>query len=393
MFKIMKEKRKYNSQLRILYIKKYLKDIPKIVGMSLIAAIISILAYTFIARVYGGKIDEIKIAYVSDAEDDFLEDAFDYIRRTVDCEFENYNQEEAFEALEAKDVAAIFIVNEEFDNEDNIARYHARLVYPESEDFVTELFGGMLSSGLKDFMILKTAPRIAAKKYTIDTKDNIIELRDFLMKLLIDRNINYNRVTYSDSGELPLKHFYMGNGIVLLLLLSLSVVTGFMKNEDEHFVKSLNRININAFDVYIARYLPMISIYQIVVLVGLLAYQIGYLGRINFINLLAGMLATVVITTFVFFIHELISDKILGTLVSIALTLSFMFLSGNVVPLSVLPENIRIISDYFFTKWVVQIYGQILYGGIKYKPIFILLIIQIIIAGLQFINIKLRKSK
>ena len=30
--------------------------------------------------------------------------------------FENYNQEEAFEALEAKDVAAIFIVNEEFDN-------------------------------------------------------------------------------------------------------------------------------------------------------------------------------------------------------------------------------------------------------------------------------------
>ena len=372
----------YRKQFYKIFFKKACRDIPKIFAVILLVAIISAGIIMGIVSVCGENVTKLSVAYVFEAEDSLFKVGLKYMARSANCDFIQYEEDEALEALDKKEVAAVLIIynNEEEQTPDNpFPITSIRFIYNDNGDFVASAFGNIVNAGLRDFMVLNSTSDAVRRTYTDYSRSEINQLEDDLLDYLWHRNRYYDKVTYYDAGDIPVKYYYIGNAVVLISLLSSSVILGFSKNEDKKFTTFAKRVGITDADIFLAKYLPVILFFLLLNTVISIAYQLYALGGTDVMVLASSIISTLLILFPVILIHELISDKMVSTLCSVFYSIVAMFLSGNIIPLTFLPQKMERISNFIITKYPSRLLGQIFYGKTNTETVKVSLIILAVI--------------
>lgn len=217
----MNHKNTYRRQLIELYKKRTFIVLPKIVLVCIaMIAVVGGLYYS-IVKIFGEDVDKITVAYVCDKEDKSMKRAMSYLTSNIDCKFKHYAEDEALNALEAKKVSAVLLF------QTSSKEKKIQFIYSDTNDSFTGLFGTMLKSGAKDYLSLTMADENAKAIYGEYDDELSEELKDFFMEYLTKRNRYYKRIVYSDFGDVPIKYYYIGNAVSLILFLTSFVTIGF----------------------------------------------------------------------------------------------------------------------------------------------------------------------
>ena len=382
----MNHKNTYRRQLIELYKKRTFIVLPKIVLVCIaMIAVVGGLYYS-IVKIFGEDVDKITVAYVCDKEDKSMKRAMSYLTSNIDCKFKHYAEDEALNALEAKKVSAVLLF------QTSSKEKKIQFIYSDTNDSFTGLFGTMLKSGAKDYLSLTMADENAKAIYGEYDDELSEELKDFFMEYLTKRNRYYKRIVYSDFGDLPIKYYYIGNAVSLILFLTSFVTIGFLKKEEQDFERNLMRLGITRTDIYFARYMPLYALYGLgtIVLGGL--YQFLYEGYFYIPSLFGAVFASIAILQFVILVNEMISDRVLAMFVGIILSITFMFASGNMIPLSFLPEQYRYLGEYIFTKHISRMYGQFLSSAIHGSTVIMNAILVVWMLAISFV-VQMIKSR
>lgn len=378
----------YKSQFYRILFKKSMRDIPKILSVILIVAILCATVVLGIIAIVGENATKISAAYVFEDEDDWFSVGLKYMAKGANVNLRKYDKEDAIEALYDKKVAAVLIINDGDESESinpALPVDTVKFMYYDSDQFITSMFGTIVSAGVSDYLVLN-ATRSAVKTTDPDySRPDVNDLEDELMDYLIGRNHCYERVVFYDSGDIPIKHYYLGNALALITLLSASVVIGFTKNDEKNFVKTAKRTGISKFDLFMAKYVPFMGLFSIITVVGMAIFQYASWDEIEIGGLFATLLATIILLSLVIFVHEIIPDKTVSTLCCIFASIIGMFLSGNIIPHSFLPDVVAQISDFVITKYPTRMYGQAFFGTINYTTVGYGAIGLVLMFGLTFL--------
>lgn len=384
----------YKKSLYKMYFKRTIWDVPKLILISLAVAFAAFIVFVFTTKLFSEDVNKITVAYVIDEEDASFKTALKYLSKSANCKLKSYSKDEAIEALYNQDVAAVLIIDNYSDDghKRDVNDSSMEFIYPDSGEFITSVFGDVIRSGLSDYIVVRSSAKTVSEVYPGYDEDSIEALKDNLMDTLIDRNKNYKRIIYTSTGDVPLSKFYAGTAITLIVLLSAAILIGVMKKDDKAFLINLTRLNITKFDIFMARYVPVIILYVILTLIISIIYQIFYIGELNLPQLFGSLLSTTVLLGSIIVIHEIISDNSLSIIGCLAFTIISLLIGGSIIPLAYLPEMINSISSLFVTKWTTRAYGQLLFGITNTNTLISLLIGNALLIIVIAILITLRKE-
>lgn len=358
-----------------MYFKKAFIDFPKLILISFTVSVVACLIFFITSKIYSEDVSKVNVAYVIDKEDASFRSAIKYLTKSVNCKLKPYTKEEALNDLYNKKVAAVLIIDNcgEDGQKKDMSETKIKFIYPDSEEFLSSIFGDVIRAGLSDYIVVRNSAKTVHEIHHGYDKESLEKLKDNLMDILVDRNKNYGRKIYTDTGDVPLSTFYAGSAITMIIMLSAGVLIGFMKQDDRMFILGARRKNITCLDIVIARYIPAMCMYVTLSLIVSIIYQILYIGEISISELCASLLATIVLVMSIIFIHEIINDSIHGVICCMVFTIIELFISGSIIPASYLPEPINNAGDFFVVKWTTRAYGQLLFG-IKNERTFICLL-------------------
>ena len=347
-----------------MYFKRAFLDFPKLIGLCLAAGLFAGLVLFIASKIYSDDAGKINAAYVIDEEDDSFRSAIKYLTQSANCKLKPSSEDKAMSDLYNKKVAAALLINNRDENGNTLNTYDSaiKFIYPESEEFISSIFGDMIYAGLSDYIVIRNSARTVKQLYPDCDEESVDTLKDDLMDILIERNRNYERITYTDTGDVPLTTFYDGSALCLIILLSSGVLIGLLKRNDRLFLMSVKTKNITRLDIFMARYIPIIGLYLLINIIFSIVYEVLFIGEFYVIGLLSAQLAALSFIMSIVLIHELISDNTLGMVACMGFTILQMFLGGCIIPASYLPDFINEAGDYLASKWGARAYGQLLFG-------------------------------
>lgn len=373
-----------------MYIKKAFIDFPKLILICLAVSIVAYLIFFIISKIYSEDVSKINVAYVIDEEDASFRSAMKYLTKSINCKLKPYMKEEAINDLHNKKVAAVLIIDncDEDGQKKDMSDTTIEFIYPDCEEFLSSIFGDVIRAGLLDYIVVRNSAKTVQEIYPGYDRESLERLKDNLMDILVDRNKNYEREIYTNTGDVPLSVFYAGSAISMIIMLSASILIGVMRKSDRMFLLGARRKNITSLDIIIARYIPIICMYVALCLIFFTIYQILYIGEISIFELSASLLATIVLVMSIIFIYEIINDSTHGVICCVAFTIIELFISGSIIPSSYLPETISKAGVFFVAKWTTRAYGQLLFGirnehtivWLLWANIFVTIIIGILLA-------------
>lgn len=355
----------YRKQFYKILFKKSIQEIPKIMAVILVVAIISAALIFSITSIFGENVTKINVAYVFEEEDEWFSVGLKYMAKGANCNLKKYKKDAALRALEKNEIAAVLLVYNASDAEDfnpALPVNAVEFIYSDNDQFLTSMFGSIVSAGITDYLVLNATRDVVKATYDDYNRSKFNDFEDELMDYLIHRNRYYERIVFYDSGDIPLKHYYLGNAVALIILLSSSVVIGFGKNDDKNFIKFAKRTGLTKFDLFASKYLAFIGFFSVLTGVGIAAFQYIIWDEFMISGILSSMLATIVLLSLIILIHEIFPDKTVSTLFCIFVSVIFLFLSGNIIPLTFLPDQVAQISEYILTKYPSALYGQTFFG-------------------------------
>lgn len=377
-----------------MYFKKAFIDFPKLILISLAVSIVAYLIFFITSKIYSEDVSKINVAYVIDEEDASFRSAIKYLTKSVNCKLKPYTKEEALNDLHNKKVAAVLLIDNcgEDGQKKDMSETTIEFIYPDSEEFLSSIFGDVIRAGLSDYIVVRNSAKTVQEIYPGYDKESLEKLKDNLMDILVDRNKNYERKIYTDTGDVPLSMFYAGSAISMIIMLSAGVLIGFMKRDDRMFLLGARRKNITSLDIIIARYIPVICMYVALSIIVFTIYQILYIGEISISELSASLLATIVLVMSIIFIYEIINDSTLGVVCCVAFTIIELFISGSIIPSSYLPETISKAGNFFVVKWTTRAYGQLLFGIRNERTLVCLLWANVFVTIIICILLAIRKE-
>ena len=359
----------YKKQFYNILLKKSLREIPRILAVILIVAIISTGVIYAVAKVCGENVTSLNAGYVFEDEDDWFSVGLKYMAKGAHCNLRKFTEEKATRALKKKEIAALLIINDDetivTEENSSLPVNSIKFIYYDDGQFITSMFGTIISAGISDYLVLNATRDVVKATYDDYSRSKLSDFEDELMDYIIGRNRYYERIVFYDSGDIPIKHYYLGNALSLITLLSASVVIGFSKNDEKNFVKYARRTGLSKFDLLYAKYLPFLGLFSIFNVAAIIAYQLIMWDEIDIPGILSTFLGTLIIMSLITLIHELISDKTISTLCCIFASILFMFISGNLIPLTFLPNIVAQISEFVITKYPSRLYGQAFFGRIN----------------------------
>ncbi len=387
--------RSYKSQFSLLFLKKALRDIPKILLVFLVVAVITCGAVFGVSKIYGESLAKVQVAYVFEDEEFWFTVGLKNMGRSVNADFIKYDEDDAIEALEDREVVAVIIIENDPDEllNSNFPISSIRFIHYDEEDFINQVFDNAVESAITDFMVLNLDRDVVRMSDVTYSSSDMNELEDDLLKYLMHRNKYYEQKAFYDSGDIPLKEFYEGNAIALIMLLSVSVVLGFGKNDDNDFINFAKRSGISEFDVFIAKYLPISVFYLAVMFVTSIVVQKKVLDEFSFGGFISPLLGMLVILLSIIFIHELISDKLVSTLVAVLYSILSMFLAGNIIPMAFMPAKLLKISKAVPTGYGAKLFGQLFYGKSHLMTMVGAIICILVFAGLIVVLTFVRRKQ
>ena len=129
-----------------MYFKRAFLDFPKLIGLCLAAGLFAGLVLFIASKIYSDDAGKINAAYVIDEEDDSFRSAIKYLTQSANCKLKPSSEDKAMSDLYNKKVAAALLINNRDENGNTLNTYDSaiKFIYPESEEFISSIFGDII---------------------------------------------------------------------------------------------------------------------------------------------------------------------------------------------------------------------------------------------------------
>ncbi len=364
-----------------MWFKLAIKRIPVVLAGTVVLAAFAAGAAFAGVKLLDSKdaVEKIPVALVINDDNTYTQMAISYLleEETVKetCTFTQMAEADAQEALKTGEVSAVIVIPEHFMvsvlyGED----VTAQLILSETEMTAqSKIFQKMIQSGAMDLITAQSAIYAVddlCRTAGIDAVSESEEYLNFhLLMYALRRNTYFGKQTISDTGDLTAAQFYTAGGIVLLLMLAGITCGELLKKEKQGYTLALYRVGVKTHSLLTAKLLSVsavyIGIFTVLYLAALLRKAVVFSA--------AALPAAAVMILAVFTVHLLIfqiaGNRLTGTLAGFLVTIVMMFLSGNFIPASFLPELVNDIGNFMPTKWITALCGQILTGEILWQTV------------------------
>jgi len=364
-------------------IKAAFKALPKLICATLAFAILVVLVgFCGTKLLSNGKSSEkMDIAVVLPPDgDSYTSLAFSFLSEieTVKniCTFKEMSKDSAYEGLRNGSIYAVILVPDNFVNHIiDGTNTPANIIFPRSGiSTKSMLFRILINSGVTDIGAAE------AGIYAVDDvcnyykiKDGVTKSEEFLneayFSYALDRSIYFKTETISATGNLTIIEFYICSGIVLLLLLSGISCSDLLKRENSALSTSLKRRRI---PVYLLFVFKIIGVTLVFFTMLIFAYIMTALAQIRF-PMISNVFVVLNFTSFaslfllifgvfsmVLFIFQLANSQSLGVLLLFTLSTLMLFISGGIIPSSLLPEIVQKIGVFLPTTYFIKLCEEII---------------------------------
>jgi len=364
-------------------IKAAFKALPKLICATLAFAILVVLVGFCGTKLLSNSksSEKMDIAVVLPPDgDSYTSLAFSFLSEieTVKniCTFKEMSKDSAYEGLRNGSIYAVILVPDNFVNHIiDGTNTPANIIFPRSGiSTKSMLFRILINSGVTDIGAAE------AGIYAVDDicnyykiKDGVTKSEEFLneayFSYALDRSIYFKTETISATGDLTIIEFYICSGIVLLLLLSGISCSDLLKRENSTLSTSLKRRRI---PVYLLFVFKIIGVTLVFFTMLIFAYIMTALAQIRF-PMISNVFVVLNFTSFaslfllifgvfsmVLFIFQLANSQSLGVLLLFTLSTLMLFISGGIIPSSLLPEIVQKIGVFLPTTYFIKLCEEII---------------------------------
>ncbi|SDM43683.1 ABC transporter permease [Lachnospira pectinoschiza] len=415
----MKKKLEY---LRLQIISSF-TWVPKIILVSLILAII-IGAAAFGISAYTTDSDNSHLLKVAICYDE--EDSSKYIRQAVDliadedtvsavCTFIELDKDSALKGLKDGTIdVAVIIPKGLIRSIMNGQNKTIELIFPSvGVNNSSYIYQEMISAGTS---VVSTAE---AGVYSMDDvlntlfrdqKDKQVELENKLSEIYftygLDRSIYFSVTDVSKTEGLSTTQFYIATGFMLLLLFSGIVCEKLFVVNNNSLTKVLRISGIKEGYISFSRITGICLVYTaffwlVCIFIGIIGLRFpavfDYYELSSPLDLITSLIGLLVINyailSFIYFIFILIDNTIYKVIGLFIIGIVFMYMSGCIIPSSLLPNAVRILGQCLPTYYFFRLIGQIMTTNISPILLFENVLIAVILTVLASLVLKFRVRK
>lgn len=370
---------KYRQVLLWLNIKQVLQTLPKLLLINL--AILAIMGLAAFAAIHISKAETsttpVTVALVTEDDSWWIQTIQGYIEKNINCSFIPMTEEAAMTALDNQEITAILILPE--DVIDAITRSQdgaARLIFAYPGQFTSlKTFQNLTKTGMADIAALDAAEKLIAYiQRKVNKRVNysqVYQIEDKLIFKVLVRQSSFNKILYSDTGDIDFISFYIGNGILAILLFTGIFLQELLSRKSRDYLVSLDRQGISPFEVSLYQFLAVALIYiTVFYILYFIATATGFVYYTP-LALLAIPVFILDVTGILFVCYQLCDSKFTASIIIFLGSLVMMFFSGNIIPASFLPKAAHYLGYILPTKYFAQIIGEIIAGMTSIKSVLI----------------------
>lgn len=238
-------------------------------------------------------------------------------------------------------------------------------------------------------------------------KDKQTELENKLSEIYfsygLDRSIYFSVTDVSKTEGLSTTQFYIATGFMLLLLFSGIVCEKLFVVNNNSLTRVLRIAGIKEGYISFSRIMGICLVYTgffwlVCIFLGIVGLRFpavfNYYELSSPLDLITSLIGLFVINyailSFIFFIFILIDNTIYKVIGLFIIGIVCMYMSGCIIPSSLLPNAVRIIGNFLPTYYFFRLIGQIMTTNIN--PILLLenVLIAVVLTSLASLVLKLR---
>lgn len=238
-------------------------------------------------------------------------------------------------------------------------------------------------------------------------KDKQTELENKLSEIYfsygLDRSIYFSVTDVSKTEGLSTTQFYIATGFMLLLLFSGIVCEKLFVVNNNSLTRVLRIAGIKEGYISFSRIMGICLVYTgffwlVCIFLGIVGLRFpavfNYYELSSPLDLITSLIGLFVINyailSFIFFIFILIDNTIYKVIGLFIIGIVCMYMSGCIIPSSLLPNAVRIIGNFLPTYYFFRLIGQIMTTNINPILLFENVLIAVVLTSLASLVLKLR---
>ncbi len=356
-----------------LHVKSAFLSIPRILlGTVLIGILVFLIGFTS-HRIINStdSVEPMNVAFVMNGEGDQYTDLFlnyanqiDSIKSTMTIRIMDYDS--AYAGLLSGEIAAILSVPDRFMDRLIMGTTTPVEIIFAREDSLSSsaIFKHILKAAANDLGACEAGIYAAGSTLkNFGHHDIYLEQQSAMgqayFTYVFDREVYFENEGATSMGSIPLAGFYTCTGIMIFLLLGGLTCSDLLKNDSDSLLAALriNRIShayrnfCKFFAVGTVFYVIILALYGLAQLVGMhIDLPLPSWGPAQLTGLLAVILS---VYAFIVLVFELCDNHMTGSIVLFTLSVLFIFASGGLVPLSLLPAGFTSVAGCIpSTNWL-----------------------------------------
>lgn len=394
------KKNKYHQILFGLNLKQVIITLPKILALFVaLLSLFGIASFTLIKFQNQSEAQKVKVALVSQDNSWWMKTLEGYIEKEANCKFIEMEKDDALKALENEEITAVLILPKDvisaiMSSQDGAAT----LIFQYPGQFTSlKTFQNLAKTGMADIAALDSAEKLISR---IQERENgrinykeVFKIEDKLIIKVLTRYTSFDIQFYSDTGNLNLIQFMIGNLILALVLFTGIFLQELLTRKSDSYLISLNRIGISPFQVSLYQYLAVICVYTLFFYIVYTICSISGLIKFSAASYISILVFNIDTLGLLLLCYQLCKNKFTASLIVFLGSFIMMFFSGNIIPLSLLPKAASYLSPFLPTKYISQLIGEVIANTVSFSAIFTGILLAVIFIVIQWLNCKLRNSK
>lgn len=392
---------KYREVLLGLNLKQVITTLPKVIGINILLLAVLGVMFFFTMNVSNSNTERevVQVGLVTEDNSWWINTLASYLEQNINCRFTKMSEEEAMDKMEKEELTAVLLLPENVVSAIMASEKDAAiLIFKKPGPFsALKSFQNLARTGMSDIAALDGAEKLIAqiqeRTKGWSNSSEVYAIEDKLIMKCVQRFSTFDKTVYSDSGDLDLVSFYIGNILLAIILFTGVFLQEILSRKSPDYLISLKRIGISFFEVSMYQLLSVVIVYSafFYIVYGILAG----LGLVSFsvMGLVAILIFVLDTIGIIFLTYQLCDSKFTAGIYIFLGTLVMMFFSGNIVPISLLPSAARYISVVLPVKYFAQITGEVVAGEITGSSLLAGILWFGLFLLIQAIACKVRKTK
>lgn len=313
------------------------------------------------------------------------------------CSFHEMPKEAAFSGLTDGTVYAVILVPDNFfEHIMNGTNTPAEVILPKSGKISSSpVFRALVNAGVGDLAVAQAgiyAVDDLYRQYCLEDEVAKAELylNETYLSYALERSVYFEEETVRATGSLELPQFYMRTGILLLLIFSSIALIDSLAPDTSSFTAALRRRCIPPAAVQSIKAFAVSLPFYVILGVFLLASSHFTLATPSVTAFPLLILAIYCTISFAQTLLSMSSNYSVSVIALFMITLTTMFVSGSIIPLPYLPKPVQSIAALMPTTYLLELFGDILSGLVRWKILFANIILCGIYSTLQTVFIKIK---